>query len=139
MKVLIAEDDPSCAQLLDFVIHQAGYDVILTSDGDSALKILQAEDAPKLAILDWMMPGMSGVDVCRKLRQTNRKVPLYIIILTAKNNEEDIITALEAGADAYITKPFNKKELVAQLREAEHVVSQPTWLHNVQAPHVLRK
>ena len=124
MKVLIAEDDPSCALILDLLIHESGYEVILTSDGSTALEILQAKDAPRLAILDWMMPGMSGVDVCRKLRKTNPKIP-YIIILTAKNDEQDIITALDAGANVYISKPFNKKELVEHLRVAQQAVDLP--------------
>ncbi|MBA2731746.1 MAG: diguanylate cyclase, partial [Acidobacteria bacterium] len=92
-----------------------GHEVIVASDGNAALAVLESDDAPPLAILDWMMPGMDGVEVCRSARQSASDTPPYIILLTAKTEKEDIVAGLEAGADDYLTKPFARAELRARI------------------------
>ncbi len=116
MKVLIAEDDPVSRYLLKATLLKWEYTVVTCVDGDEAWKTLQQEDAPSLIILDWMMPGMDGVEVCRKVRENLKERFIYIMILTAKGRSEDMVAGLEAGADDYIVKPFNREELQARLR-----------------------
>lgn len=123
MKILIAEDDRISAHALSRSMQKAGYNVIMVFDGKSAWKELQKKDPPNLVILDWIMPGMTGVDLCRKLKEKNHNEYLYVMILTARTDKADIITAFDAGADDFLTKPFNKKELVARLRVAERNIS----------------
>ena len=132
MKVLIAEDDKLCAKTLKFILRAAGYDVILAQNGNEAWQILQHESAPKLVILDWMMPGMSGIDVLRKLRgkETNENTRTCVIMLTVKSNQEDIQTAREAGADYYLTKPYLKSDLVKLIKLAEKILSKRQPLEN---------
>ncbi len=122
MKILIAEDDPTSRLLLESVLKQWGYEVVSTCDGNEAWAAFQAEDAPRLAILDWMMPGMDGVDICRKVREQDTPNPTYIIILTALDRKEDIVTGLESGADDYVAKPFHKEELRARVQVGQRVV-----------------
>ena len=122
MKTLIAEDDVTSRLALTTILQKWGYDVVATSDGAEAWAALQASDAPRLAILDWMMPGMDGVEVCRKIRQMESKRPVYIILLTALGRKEDIVTGLNAGANDYVTKPFDNNELRARLDVGRRVV-----------------
>jgi sigma-B regulation protein RsbU (phosphoserine phosphatase) len=119
MKVLIAEDEDSCAMALKLITEQAGYDAVMARDGNEAWSELQRDDAPRLVILDWMMAGMSGLEVCRKLRKTDGDGYTYVIFLSAKSDKEDVISALDTGADDYMVKPFNKGELLARLRVGE--------------------
>ena len=119
MKILIADDDHDCLRVLHFITKQAGYEPVLTKNGVEAWEILQQKDFPKLAIIDWMMPEMSGIELCRKLRATEENARIYVIMLTAKTEKKDMITALDSGADDYMTKPFDKDELVARLRVSE--------------------
>jgi DNA-binding response OmpR family regulator len=111
MRILIAEDDISSRALLKHILAKWGYEVVVTKDGNEAWEALQAEDAPRLAILDWMMPGMDGVEVCRKVRQLDVSNPTYIILLTIRSSKKDIVAGLEAGADDYIGKPYETDEL----------------------------
>ena len=115
MRILIAEDDPVSNKILETMLANLGYEVMVTIDGNQAYEKLCEPDAPRLAILDWMMPGMDGVEVCRKIRETETQARTYIILLTAKGNKEDIVEGLEGGADDYIIKPFNKDELRARV------------------------
>jgi DNA-binding response OmpR family regulator len=98
------------------MLTQWGYDVIVASDGEEAWRLLQDEEGPRLAILDWLMPGLDGIEVCRRIRSRNDFDYTYILILTAKTASEDLLTAMEAGADDYVTKPFKSPELKARLR-----------------------
>jgi two-component system, OmpR family, phosphate regulon response regulator PhoB len=113
-KLLLVEDDASLAELLEFRFEAEGYDVRATSDGDEAL-ILAAEDTPDLIILDWMIEGTSGIEVCRRLRRDKSTAHVPIIMLTAREAEDDRIRGLETGADDYVTKPFSPRELLARV------------------------
>ncbi len=123
MRILIAEDDNVSCKVLERALKSWGYEVIVTCDGAAAWELLQRDDAPDLAILDWMMPHLDGVEVCRRVRSLARACPTYLILLTAKQQKEDLVTGLEAGANDYVTKPFERRELQARIRVAERVTS----------------
>ena len=116
LKALIADDNSVSRLLLERLLSKWGYDVIQASDGARAWEILQAEDAPRLVILDWMMPGMSGPDVCREARKRVAYAYAYILLVTSKEDKQDVIQGLDAGADDYLTKPFFPEELRARIR-----------------------
>jgi diguanylate cyclase (GGDEF)-like protein len=99
-----------------------GYEVVVTKDGNEAWQALQEKDAPPLAILDWMMPGMDGVEVCRKVRERIKEPYTYLILLTALQQEEDLVAGMEAGADDYIAKPFKSNELKVRLRAGRRII-----------------
>jgi DNA-binding response OmpR family regulator len=111
MRILIAEDDPTSRRLLEATLARDGYDVVSASDGDEAWTRLHARDAPRLAILDWMMPGTDGIEICRRLRSEARTSYVYVLLVTTKTKTEDIIHGLDAGADDYLTKPYDPQEL----------------------------
>lgn len=113
-KLLLVEDDRSLAELLEYRFESEGYTVRTTPDGDEAL-ILAAEEAPDLVILDWMIEGTSGIEVCRRLRREKNTAHVPIIMLTAREAEDDRIRGLETGADDYLTKPFSPRELLARV------------------------
>ncbi|MBI9096577.1 MAG: diguanylate cyclase [Sphaerochaeta sp.] len=115
MHILIAEDDYTSRTMLRAVLQKAGHDVVATVDGDEAWQILQQEDSPKLLILDLLMPKMDGLEVVEKVRASQKKIPPYIIMLTSKGEKSDIIQGLDAGADDYLTKPFDVGELRARI------------------------
>ena len=116
MKILIAEDDSVSRRMLTSLLSRSGYEVVAVEDGVKAWEILQAEDAPRLALLDWMMPGMDGVGVCRQARKQVGRPYAYLILLTAKGGKVDVIEGLESGADDYLTKPYDAQELKARMR-----------------------
>jgi PleD family two-component response regulator len=120
--VLIADDDPVSLHLLQVSLTAAGYVVVAARDGSEALRIMSQEDGPRLAVLDWMMPSLDGVDVCRAVRQSAREPYRYIILLTAKGHQTEIIEGLEAGADDYIIKPYDLQELKARLRAGKRIL-----------------
>lgn len=113
-KLLLVEDDPALSELLEFRFKKEGYQVRTTPDGDEAL-ILAEEDTPDLVILDWMIEGTSGIEVCRRLRRNRDTAHVPIIMLTAREAEDDRIRGLETGADDYLTKPFSPRELLARV------------------------
>jgi CheY-like chemotaxis protein len=122
MRILIADDDPVSRRILEAKLVKWGYETIVAYDGNEAWQILQSDDPPSLAILNWMMPGMEGVEVCRKLRQKTMASYCYIIILTALDKEDDIVVGMEAGADDYLVKPFRPNELWARLRAGKRIL-----------------
>lgn len=113
-KLLLVEDDPALSELLEYRFQNEGYNVRATSDGDDAL-ILASEDVPDLIILDWMIEGTSGIEVCRRLRRDKSTAHVPIIMLTAREAEDDRVRGLEIGADDYLTKPFSPRELLARV------------------------
>lgn len=123
MKILIAEDDLVSRTMLSRLLTSWGHEVVVTVDGRAAWDALQKDDAPKVAILDWMMPDVDGVEVCRRNHALARQEPTYVILLTAKDRTEDLVAGLESGANDYLIKPFDRRELQARLRVAERVVS----------------
>jgi two-component system, cell cycle response regulator len=122
VKILIADDSIVSRHLLEATLRKWGYDVMVACDGAEALELLQRQDAPSLIILDWMMPGMTGVEVCRRIRQRDSEPYTYILLLTSKSQKEDLIEGMEAGADDYITKPFDQNELQVRLRAGTRLV-----------------
>jgi DNA-binding response OmpR family regulator len=125
MRILIAEDDAVSRRLLEVLLGGWGHEVISVEDGLAAwmaLEGLEKENCPAVAILDWMMPKMDGVEICRKIRGGHRLTPVHIILLTARERKEDIITGLEAGADDYLTKPVWKEGLRARLQVGMRIV-----------------
>ena len=122
MRILIAEDERDSRHLLEVMIRKWGYEVVSTSDGAEAWEVLNKEDAPSLAVLDIMMPRMDGLEVCRRVREMHGGAPVYIIMLTAKTLQREIVLGLEAGADDYLTKPFDPGELRARIRNGERVL-----------------
>lgn len=122
MKILIAEDDAVSRRLLERKLAMWGYQVVTCSNGTEAWAVLQQEDSPRLAILNWMMPGMDGVQVCREVRNLKRSNYVYLILLTARDQKEDIVEGIEAGADDYVTKPFNPHELNVRVRAGRRIL-----------------
>jgi CheY-like chemotaxis protein len=128
LKILIAEDDAISRRILEAMLTKWEYDFISTCDGLEAWTGLQGEDTPELAILDLMMPNMDGIELCRKIRSSPRLDSIYIIILTARGQKEDILAGFQAGADDYITKPFNRDELHARLKVGIRIIELQTKL-----------
>ncbi len=116
MKVLIADDERLSRQILRDALAPQGYAIVEVADGAEALRVLEGEAPPELALLDWVMPGLDGVEVCRRVRQRPGSVPPYLILVTSRERTEDIVAGLEGGADDYITKPFSREELRARVR-----------------------
>ena len=115
MKILVADDDPLYCLLLQSTLTKWGYEVSVAHDGTEACELLLSEGAPQLAILDWVMPGDDGPEVCRKIREINTGIPVYIILLTSKDAKEDVVKGMDAGADDYVIKPFDANELRVRL------------------------
>jgi len=115
-RVLAAEDNPVIQSMLRNLLRHWGYEAMIARDGTQAWEILRSDHPPRLAILDWMMPGMDGVEVCRQVRATAREPYTYILLLTSRNQSEDLVQGMEAGADDYLTKPFAAAELRVRLR-----------------------
>ncbi|HEV8632408.1 MAG TPA: response regulator transcription factor, partial [Thermoanaerobaculia bacterium] len=115
LRVLIADDEPVARGFLAHSLRGWGYDVVEHSDGDAAWLALDGNEPPLLAILDWMMPGREGIEICRLVRSRMPPVPTYVILLTSKSGKQDLVAGLEAGADDYLAKPFDVSELRARL------------------------
>ncbi len=113
--ILVVEDEPAIQALIEVNLRRAGHDARLAADAESARRMVQ-EELPDLVLLDWMLPGMSGVDFARQLRSAPRTRGVPIIMLTARAEERDKIEALELGADDYVTKPFSPRELMARIK-----------------------
>ncbi len=130
MKVLIAEDDPVSRRMLEAALQKWGFEVVVAADGQEAWRALEGEGAAELAILDWMMPGMDGVEVCRKVRARSAHSSLYVILLTTRGSRGDVVAGLEAGADDYVTKPFDQGELHARVQVGVRVLGLQRTLSN---------
>lgn len=122
MKILLADDDLIPRTMLRAALIEWGYSVETVANGHHALHALQKPDGPRIALLDWMMPGLEGVEVCRRLRAEPMSVQPYLILLTGKDEKADVITGLENGANDYITKPFNRAELKARIKVGQRVL-----------------
>lgn len=122
MRILIAEDDPVSNRVLETTLTKWGHDVVTTGNGSEAWAELQKDNAPRLAIIDWMMPGIEGPELCRMVRSEIKTSKTYIILLTALSHREKMVEGLEAGADDYLTKPFDRHELRVRLKAAVRIV-----------------
>lgn len=123
MKLLIAEDEYTTRLTVQVILEQWGYRVDSVEDGAAAWKVLQSSDGPQIAILDWEMPGIDGVELCNRVKMLERDTPIYVIMLTGRDAKDDILKGFDAGADDYMTKPFDENELRARVRVAERLVS----------------
>lgn len=137
----MAEDDPIWRVSIETMLERWGFEAMVVERGDEALDRLLAEGAPRLAVLDWIMPGLDGIDICRKVRERTAAPYVYTILLTARDRKEDIVAGLEAGADDYVTKPFDAHELKVRIRAGQRIVElQEALLHaqedlRIQATH----
>ncbi len=134
MRILIAEDDDVARCKLESLLTRWGYEVISVEDGTKAWEVLQFEDSPRLTILDWMMPGLDGSDICRRLRQTSQGAYVYVLLLTSKVSKQDIVAGMEAGADDYLSKPYDAQELKVRVRAGERIIQLQEALRE-QATH----
>jgi phosphoserine phosphatase RsbU/P len=123
MRILIADDDHLSRRLLETRLEQWGYEVVATEDGEQAWAALRQDSSPKLAILDWMMPGLEGAEVCRRVRAGAAGPYTYLILLTARDSKEDVAAGLQAGADDYVLKPFDHQELRARIKVGERIIA----------------
>ncbi|MCL5743623.1 MAG: diguanylate cyclase [Acidobacteria bacterium] len=122
MKVLIAEDNPVFQRMLAGMLRNWGYEVVSAQNGDEAWALLQSPESPRLAVLDWMMPGPDGLEICRRIRARGDERYIYVLLLTARTETKDLVAGMEAGADDYLTKPFNAHELRVRLRAGRRIL-----------------
>ena len=132
MRILIAEDDLTARTILAGILKKWNYEVVVLNDGLAAWEVLQQPDSPRLVILDWMMPGLDGLEVIRRVRTRSDGQPPYIILLTGKEEKGDILAGLETGANDYIRKPFIHEELYARIRVGQRTVDLQTSLYQTQ-------
>ena len=122
LQVLVADDDPVTRAVVTAILRKGGYDVIQAADGDQAWAVLQNIERPPLAVMDWMMPGIDGPEICRRLRMNSTPTPTYVVLLTSRDASADIVAGLRAGADDYVTKPPNEDELLARVHVGVRVI-----------------
>ena len=122
MKALIADDDPVTRRLLDRMLRKLGYDTVLCADGSSAWEVMQGAGAPSLAIVDWLMPGMDGIELCQRIRARANVPYTYVLIVSSNADRSDIVSGMNAGADDYITKPIHPEELETRLKAGRRVL-----------------
>jgi diguanylate cyclase (GGDEF)-like protein len=123
MRILIADDSALFRLLLKKLLADMGYDVVVCEDGRAACEHLRRHDAPQMAILDWMMPELDGLQVCQEIRQQSDRPYVYVLLLTAKNAKDDLLRAFEAGVDDFLTKPVDAEELKVRLRAAQRILA----------------
>jgi sigma-B regulation protein RsbU (phosphoserine phosphatase) len=122
MRILIADDDAVSRLELKALLTRHGHEVVAVSDGSDAWAVLQGEDPPRLAVLDWLMEDMDGVEVCRRVRERPGLRDVYLILLTSRGDQDHILAGLQAGANDYVTKPFDRDELLARVRVGAQMV-----------------
>jgi two-component system, cell cycle response regulator len=137
MRILVADDDGVARLLLTKMLQHFGYEVVLAHDGNHAWQLMQQPNAPYLMLSDWMMPGMDGVTLCAKLKALDRDIPPYIVMLTSLNNKEDLAAGFKAGADDYMTKPFDPNALYVRIRAGERILN--LQMESLAAREALRK
>ena len=123
MKILIAEDDGVLRKLMEARLKKWDYASVSVADGNEAWQVLQQPSPPSMAILDWMMPGMNGLEICRRIRANSTLSGLYIVLVTARESSEDVIAGFDAGADDYLVKPVNREQLQARIRVGERIIN----------------
>jgi phosphoserine phosphatase RsbU/P len=123
LHILVADDDPDWRELLEHLLTGWGYDVVPVSDGQTAWAILNSAEPPSVAILDWVMPGLDGIEICARLRSRATALATYLILLTAKADKDDIVNGLHAGADDFLVKPFDVEELRARLKAGLRIIA----------------
>jgi diguanylate cyclase (GGDEF)-like protein len=121
-RILVAEDEPNFRHMLENFLTKWGYPFVVVNDGLEAWKLLQAEGGPRLVLLDWMMPKMDGVEICRSIRETKPEPYVYLLLLTGRDQKQDLVEGIEAGADDYLIKPFDPQELRARIRAGERII-----------------
>jgi DNA-binding response OmpR family regulator len=127
MKILIAEDDIFFRRLAQKILSPE-HEVVLVEDGNAAWAVLQKHDSPRLAILDWVMPGVNGPEICRRVRRSSALSSMYLIVFTGRNSGADIVAGIRAGADDYVTKPFDPEELRVRVKVGEKILTLQTML-----------
>lgn len=130
-RILVADDDVIFRKMLQGLLSDSGYKVVTASDGVTAWEILQANDPPRMAILDWCMPGFEGIEICRQLRQRQTLSPTYVILVSGRNSKADIVSGLQAGANDFITKPFHREELLARVRVGRSLTELQTYVQDL--------
>jgi len=122
MQIMIVDDDPTSRTILQAVLEKWGFETMLASDGEEAWNLMQQENSPRLLLVDWMMPGIDGPTLCRKIREEMSRESFYILMLTARDSRKDLIMGLESGADDYIGKPWDNEELKARLNVGRRIL-----------------
>ena len=122
MRILIADDERVSTLMLGRTLEQWGFEVVVAQDGVEAWERIVSDQPPALAIVDWEMPGLDGIELCRRIRATSLRSPVYVILLTARNSRQDLVAGLEAGADDYLTKPFDPDELRARIHVGQRTL-----------------
>jgi DNA-binding response OmpR family regulator len=122
MRILIADDERMTTMMLSRTLEDWGFEVTVADDGASAWACITGDDPPALAIVDWMMPGLEGIELCRRIRETPPPAPIYLILLTSRTSRSDLVAGLEAGADDYLTKPFDPVELRARIHVGQRTL-----------------
>ncbi len=132
MKLLIADDDLTSRAMLAAVTKKWGYETIVAEDGEVAWQCLQQPEAPLLLLIDWEMPNLDGLGLCQRIREQQTNNPPFIILLTARNDTNDLVSGLEAGANDYIAKPYDNAELQARLKAGKRILELQAQLHKTQ-------
>jgi diguanylate cyclase (GGDEF)-like protein len=131
-RILIAEDEITFRHMLKTFLTKWGYQVVVVSNGLEAWEVLQGKDRPRLALLDWMMPNMDGVEICRAVREKKPDPYIYLLLLTSRDQKQDVVEGIEAGADDYLIKPFDPQELRARIHAGERIIELEDRLIRVQ-------
>jgi DNA-binding response OmpR family regulator len=130
MRILIVEDDLSTRNTLSSLLQKCGHDTDVVSSGEEAWELIRKPGAPRLILLDWLMPGLDGIHLCKKIRSIDSENPFYIIMLTVKDNKKDIVEGLNTGTDDYITKPFYPEELRARINAGHRIIEMQNKLRS---------